>query len=143
MVTIYIFSFSYCCGPLVMTQFCSIDSILRIKSITLVDASDLEHCIAWVSFSSIWKERYYFRVEVVSDLSYENCYFFYIAMNQILLKSGDLVQWHCDSFWGEFQRTVHSHHQKNHGTCCSDIVIVYYGSLKLLIIIITQQNLVP
>ena len=51
---------------LIMTHFCSNDSISIIKSITLVNALDLSHWYAWADFPSLWKQRRYLQIRVVS-----------------------------------------------------------------------------
>ena len=43
-----------------MTHYCSNDPIPRIKSITIVNACDFSHFVAWENFPSIWKQIYYF-----------------------------------------------------------------------------------
>ena len=60
MVTIYCFSLSDCSNPLWITHCCSNDIISIIKSITLVNAHDLEHYSAWAVLQTIWKQRYSF-----------------------------------------------------------------------------------
>ena len=143
METILLFSHYDYNNLVIMAYCCSNDSIWRIKSITLFNAHDSEHCSSWENFPSTWKQRYYFRVEVVSNLSNELCSCVYISVNQKLTKYGHLVQWHRNFVFGEFQSTVHCHHPKNMGTFCSDNTIVYSRSLKQLSIIITQKNMVP
>ena len=95
------FSCYECNNNFTITHGCSNYSISRIKSTTLANSPDLEHCAAWAVFPYIWKQRYYLRMEVVSDLTYEFCYFLDIVVNQIPTNSGYLVQWHCGFFrWG-------------------------------------------
>ena len=57
MVNICCFSHYDCNNPLIMTHCFSNDSISKIKSITLVYASDLKHCSAWELSPEIWKLR--------------------------------------------------------------------------------------
>ena len=97
------FSRSYYNKPFIMTHFCPKFRIPRIKSITLVNARDSEHYLAWAVFQSIWKQGYFFRVEVVSDLTYEFCSCDDISVNHILTKSGHLEQWQYD-FWVEVSK---------------------------------------
>ena len=59
-VTICCFSWSDCNNPLILTHFCSKDPISRMKSTTLVNACELEHCTAWAVLPSICKQIYYF-----------------------------------------------------------------------------------
>ena len=110
MVTICCFSHSGWKNPLIITHLCAKKCISIIKSIYLVNGSDLEHYASWAVFPSIWKQIYYFQVKGSSDLAYEFCSCVDIAVNIMLTK---------------------------YGPWCSDTVIVYSGSLKLLVIVIT------
>ena len=75
-----------------MKYCCSHYSISIIKSITLVNSCDLEHCVAWAVFRPFENKDTIFRLEVVSHLTYDFCSCFDIAVNHIPTKSGHLVQ---------------------------------------------------
>ena len=95
-------------NPLIITHWCSNNSISIIKSINLVNARDLSHFSAWALFLSILKLRYFFRVEGFSDQTYELCYCLDISVIQILTKPWQFMQWHYD-FWGGVQMTGNHH----------------------------------
>ena len=98
--------------PFITTYLCSNNWISWTNLITLVNACDLEHCVAWGVSMSIWKQWYYFQVEGGSDLSYKN----------VLLLT---LKW--------------IRPPKHMGTYCSDTSTDFW-SLKYLVIVINQQN---
>ena len=153
-----------CTNPFILTQCCSNVSISRTKSITLINSHDLEHCVVWVVFTTIWKKDTIYRVEVVSDLNYDLCSCVRIAVNKILTEYGHLVKWHCDLgegnqmtmchhhpitswkcvqwhydclFW-ESQTPEHHHNPTKYFTWFSDTTIGFYGSFKLRSIVINR-----
>ena len=140
----HFFSQSDCNNPLRMTHFCSNDSISRIKSITLVNACDLEHCVSWAVLPSIWKQRYYF---TGGGSFWPGLWVLFLCWycsesdpNKILGNwCGDTVIVSFGSFKGLFIVIT----QKTKVAWCSDTGIVFPGSLKRLSIIITQQNMGP
>ena len=143
-----------------MTPCCSNDSISRTKSVTLVNACDLEQCAAWSVLPSIWKQRYYFmgggsfwpglwvlflcrHQQNLGTLCSDTLIVVFRSFKEMCIvitqKTRHLSKWHCDILlWGS-QSTEHHHNPTKYGPLLQVHSNCFSGSFKRLSIVFNRN----